>query len=107
MAQGGEASGWAGPAHESGAGYGIRIPIAFRDRHFQRGWRTVELSLGDTTTITVTVASSFWRSCNHLNSAAIGRWMMSLGVAPWPKGNPPRMRLTPVGERHFRVDLNR
>lgn len=100
-----EVSGWAGPAHHSGAGYGIRVPTAYRDRVFQQSWKTVTLLLGADEQVTVSVSPSFWRSCNHLNSAVIGRWLLRHGAAPWPKGHPPTMLLTYLGDSRFEVSL--
>lgn len=65
----------------------------------------VTLMLGADERVTVSVSPSFWRGCNHLNSAVIGRWLIRQGVAPWPKGRPPTMRFAYLGDSRFEVSL--
>jgi hypothetical protein len=54
-----------GKHHASGAGYGFKIAVADRDRHFQRGWDTVSVELpqsgGGPLAVEVNIAKdSFW-----------------------------------------------
>ena len=96
--------GWkASPDNRTGAGYGIRIAHKDRDQYFQRRWASVTIELEDEETVDVNLSDSFWRSCSELRSARIGKWMLEHKLAPWPKGNPPKLRLEPVGERKFRL----
>jgi len=91
------------PDNRTGAGYGVRIAHRDRDRYFQRRWPYVTIELEDDDTVDVNLSDSFWRSCSELRSAKIGEWMLEHGLAPWPKGNPPKLRLEPVGDRKFRL----
>ena len=75
-----------GNASDSGAGYGLKIGIADRDRFFQRSWRTVTLRLaagGDTRIAEVNCAKdSFWNgTCRELIGKEIGRWFIDNGAA--------------------------
>jgi hypothetical protein len=88
----------------SGSGYGFRIAPDQRDRHFRRSWREVELRLpeqGAETKAMLRLSDSFWKTCRELRSAAVGRWLMRNGHAPWQKGNPPRFEVLPDGHRRF------
>lgn len=89
--------GWSnGSPSPSGAGYGIAISTSDRDRHFSRDLRTVTLMLENGPTVTVSLSDSFWRKCSEFRSAEIGRWLIGRGLAPWPKGKPPRLELEVV-----------
>ena len=97
-----------GNASDSGAGYGLKIGIADRDRFFQRSWRTVTLRLaagGDTRIAEVNCAKdSFWNgTCRELIGKEIGRWFIDNGVVPWLRGKPPRFRMCPVESGVFEV----
>ena len=60
-----KAKGWSngGPNNETGAGYGIRLTHADRDRYFDPTWVAVELQLGADAEVTVPISPSFWRGC--------------------------------------------
>ena len=93
---------------DSGAGYGLKISIADRDRFFMKGWQTVTLRLiaGGTPRIAEVncVKESFWNdTCRELIGKEIGRWFIDNGFAPWPRGAPPRFRVSPVAERLLEV----
>jgi len=96
-------TGWSNgrPNLATGAGYGVRIDRQDRDTRFRRNWTSVCLQLEAGQTVWVTLSPAFWRGCSEVRSARIGRWMLENGMAPWPKGRPPRLRLEPTGEAEF------
>jgi hypothetical protein len=100
---------WNNGSHlSSGGGYGLKVPIADRDAHFNRGWSTVVLEIprqGGFEEIELNIAKpSFWNeTCHELISQEIGRWLRSEGLAPWPPGQPPKIKVAILGERRFRV----
>jgi hypothetical protein len=99
------AVGWSNgsPNDKAGAGYGIRVGRKDRDRYFRRDWPSVAIELGSGNVIEVSLSAGFWRSCIELRDARIGKWLLDRGLAPWPKGSPPRIKLEPIGNRHFRL----
>ena len=99
------AEGWnsGSPNNTTGGGYGLRIPRDDRDRYFREEWSAVLVELDDGDLITVNLTPSFWRGCSELRGARIGRWLLEHNLAPWPKGNPPRLVLEPIGNARFRV----
>ena len=98
------AKAWSNGAHHStGAGYGLKVSVQDRDRYFRPEWDVVLLEIPGEGTTSVTLSASFWRTCSELRSAAIGRWLLSAGRAPWPRGAPPDLELTPVTDNHFIV----
>lgn len=98
-------SGWnnGSPNNKTGAGYGIRLSKEDRDRYFKKEWDFVEIELEDGEVVKVKLSNSFWNKCTELRSSKIGKWLLEMGYAPWPKGNPPKFRLIPVYERRFKL----
>ena len=99
-----------GQHHQSGAGYGIKINEQDRDRFFQRGWTDIILKLeGQSKEVEVNIDKpSFWgKTCRELISKEIGLWLFANNIGAWNKGNPPKLRLEPSGERRFNVSLTK
>jgi len=95
-----------GSHHKSGAGYGIKVSIKDRDNYFDSGWSFIQLFLGDSKdSFSVNTAKkSFWNdTCHELISKDIGQWLIDQGLAPWPKGNPPKLKLTMLDGNQFRL----
>lgn len=93
-----------GAQHQSGAGYGIKIPRSERDRYFRKNWKVAYLQLPDNpTSVAISLDNpSFWNdSCRELRSQEIGRWLLHQKLAPWPKVHPPKPMLEPLGETRF------
>lgn len=98
-----------GRRHASGAGYGLQLSVADRDRFFRKDWRSVTLRLvTDSGFIDVEVncsKESFWNgTCRELIARDIGRWFFDLELAPWPNERPPRFELSPIKPAVFRVE---
>jgi len=98
-----------GKDHISGAGgpsYGIKMSIEDRDRYFKRAWGTVFVQLAGSQLVAdanVDKDSLWVGSCRELISKDFGIWLRREGLAPWKSGQPPKLQLTPVGERRFRL----
>lgn len=88
------------------SGYGLRISAADRDAFLKRGWGSIDLYLaGKVNPAKVNVnKDSLWiGTCRELISGDIGAWMIARGLAPWPKGRPPKFKLVVRAEREFDV----
>ena len=95
-----------GAHHSSGAGYGVKLTTKDRDVYLKREWGGVEIYLpGRANPTKVNVEKdSFWgRQCRELISHEIGKWLLSTGMAPWPKGLPPKFRFVARSERAFEL----
>ena len=95
-----------GAHHSSGAGYGVKLTTKDRDVYLKREWGGVEIYLpGNANPTKVNVEKdSFWgRQCRELISHEIGKWLLSTGMAPWPKGLPPKFRFVARSERAFEL----
>jgi len=91
------------PNNRTGAGYGVRIVREDRDMYFQNTWSSVIIELDNGDLLDVKLSASFWRGCTELRNAKIGKWMLEQGLAPWPKGDPPKLKLEPIGNRRLRL----
>ena len=87
----------------SGGGYGIKMSPKDRDNHFHKTWTSVAVELDTGEVVDARLSPSFWRNCPELRRKEIGKWMLDQGLAPWPKGKPPRLSLEPIGIRRFRL----
>lgn len=97
-----------GQHHQSGAGYGIKISEQDRDRLFKKEWKSVVLKIeGYDNEVEVNIDKpSFWgETCRELISKEVGLWLIANNNAKWDKGNPPKLRLEPLNERKFKVEL--
>lgn len=92
-----------GSPHSSGAGCGVKVSVADRDRWFRTDWAAITLQIPGEGTAEILLSESFWRRCSELRSAALGRWLRSAGLAPWPKGQPPALTIEPVQGSLFRL----
>jgi hypothetical protein len=79
-----------GAEHPSGAGYGLKISKADRDRYFRRTWREVRVRLPSGKLINVnTDKKSFWGpSCRESISVGIGECYSASISRPGLKGSP-------------------
>jgi len=94
------------PNNRTGAGYGIRMVREDRDMYFQKTWPSVIIELDTGDLLDVRLSDSFWRGCTELRNAKIGKWMLDNELAPWPKGDPPNLKLEPIGNRKFRLSCS-
>ena len=95
-----------GKQHRSGAGYGLKIDRTDRDRYFHPEWRLVIIEFqGQPQTVEINISKpSFWNeTCRELISIEIGKWLIENKFAPWPKGEPPKLKLTPIKGNRFRL----
>lgn len=98
-----QATGWWGGSPDHPV-YGLAITKTDRDNVINPDWEAVELLLGDTTEpVVVPLSDAFWRSCSEFRHPAIRSWFESLGIASWPKGNPPSFAMRSVGDNQFTV----
>ena len=102
------ATGWhnGGPPHDP-AGYGLKFVGRDRDRYFDESWSNVILELEGAEAVSIQLSRSFWRSCTELRSADVGRWLLSQGAAPWLKGSPPGIVVTPDSDNRFKARVLR
>ncbi|HEY9076423.1 MAG TPA: hypothetical protein VIO61_07755 [Anaerolineaceae bacterium] len=96
---------WNDGAHSrSGKGYGFRVAIPDRDAFFQKDWEQITLTLeGEDEPVEIALnPAHFWGDpCRELVHPKIGKWLHKEGLAPWARGNPPRLVLEPVEGSRF------
>lgn len=90
----------------SGAGYGLKISVSDRGHFFKREWKFILLELEGWTSAIKTNAdkASFWNeTCGELISADIGKWLIQNCLAPWSKGNPPKLVMEHIADNRFSI----
>ena len=95
-----------GAHHSSGAGYGVKLTTKDRDAYLKREWGRVEIYLpgrANPTKVNVEKDSLWGRQCRELISHEIGKWLLATGMAPWPRGLPPKFRFVARSERAFEL----
>lgn len=95
-----------GTHHRSGAGYGIKIEADDRDLHFDPKVNKVLISLDDGSEpfYVNTAKKSFWSpNCRELIRYRIGLWLIENRLAPWSKGDPPKLLLEKLSDGHFKL----
>lgn len=83
----------------SGAGYGLNFDVADRDRFFKREWKSIIFQLEDSSTVVEVnlTKRSFWgATCREVINAELGLWLVRNGLAPWAKGQPPKLLLKQI-----------
>ena len=95
-----EATGWLGTG---GTTLGLRFGADHARVHVDPSWTEVTILL-DGEPHAFPIRAAFWRRCPEVRGAAIRTWFMRHGLAPWPKGSPPKVRLTVLGQGRFRAD---
>ncbi len=91
-----------------GTACGVKISAHDRDLFLRREWGVVELIVpGEAKPVAVNVdKSSMWDgSCRELIHRSIKDWLTRSEKYPWPNGSPPRIKLTPSGQRSFSLSL--
>ena len=95
-----------GQHHPSGAGYGLKLQAEDRDRYFRKEWKYVIVELeGYSKPVKLNIDKpSFWNTtCRELISKEFGVWLIENNLAPWPKGKPPKLMLTPIKDNRYRL----
>lgn len=98
-----------GDHHKTGGGYGLQIPVEYRDSHFDLKFGTVILEI-ETQNKLLEIRfnidkDSFWGpNCNELIKKEFGIWLLNQELAPWPKGHPPKLLISKVGIGRFHLD---
>jgi len=95
-----EVTGWLGAG---GKTLGLRFGAEKARAYVDPCWTEVTVLL-DGKPHTFPIRAAFWRHCPEVRGAAITAWFKRHDLAPWPKGTPPRVKLTSLGEGRFRAE---
>lgn len=99
-----EASAWKGGKSTTST-YGIRVGVQNRDTYFDPTWTTIEIEV-DGVFHTFQITPGFWRRCPEFRdsgSPVIRGWLNRHYTLTWPRGEPPRVELIPLGDGRFRL----
>jgi hypothetical protein len=87
-----------------GATYGIRVGKNNVGQYFMSGTKTIDVEI-DRNVCTFPLSSTFWTTCPEFRGKSIGVWLRKNNLIPWPKGQPPKLKLLPLGKNIFRLTL--
>jgi len=90
------ATGWKGGL------LGVRVGKQNRAEHFSKDWDSIEVEI-EGVFVSCPLTPRFWERCPEFRERSIHEWFIKCGLAPWPKGSPPKLELTPLGGRRFRL----
>ena len=100
------ATGWNnGDWRPTGAGYDVKIRKQDRDKHFEKEWASVLVTINGRDAVKIKLSKSFWKDCVELRSREIGAWMRAQGFSTWPAYKPPQFKLIPRGGQTFELLL--
>lgn len=94
-------SGW----NDGGNTYGLRVGKRNRDEFFNPGWTEIEVEM-DGRGWRFRLTPGFWKHCPEFRDCGqplIREWLARHRLSPWPKGEPPRAELIPLGKNRFRL----
>ena len=91
-----KATGWKGET------LGVRVGAKNAAKYFSKDWDSIHIEI-DGNVRSFPLRPAFWKDCPEFRGAAIREWLMKRGLAPWPKGSPPKLELTPLGGPLFRL----
>lgn len=82
--------------------YGFRVGNRNAHRYFNTNWKEI-LVMMDDEVHNFKLTKSFWSTCPEFRGKAIERWLRKHKLIPWPKGNPPRLKLIHLGRNKFEL----
>lgn len=86
-----------------GGTYGIRVGIDNARRFFDKSWAHIEVEI-EGVFYRFNLSQTFWSTCPEFRGGPIPNWLKSQGLVPWPRGNPPKFELNPLGNNRFRLE---
>jgi len=84
--------------------YGISIKTSDRDEYFKRNWSSVFIQI-DSEVVEIILSSAFWTTCNELRDNLIKEFILENNLGSWKKGIPNNLKLTPIKDRWFKLEL--
>ena len=85
--------------------YGIRVGIPSVHRYFNTNWKKIQVKMDDEVH-NFKLTKSFWSTCPEFRGKAIERWLRKHNLIPWPKGQPPRLKLIALRGNKFKLKLS-
>ena len=89
-----------------GGACGIRVGRRNAQKYFSKKWPNVQVEMNGQLH-SFKLSETFWTTCPEFRGIVIEDWFKGQGLAPWPKGQPPKVELTPLGGNRFRVSVSK
>ncbi len=91
--------------HSGGNTYGIRVGKPNRDEYFDPKWKAIEVEI-EGSFHRFELTNGFWRQCPEFRDRGnpiIREWLQRHQLLKWPRGQPPKLQLFPLGPGKFRL----
>ena len=85
--------------------YGVRLGASNRDKYFDPAWSEIQVEM-DGQFHDFILTKGFWNRCPEFRDRGepvIKSWLQKHKSLRWPKQQPPKMTLVPLGGRKFRL----
>lgn len=86
------------------ATYGVRVGRENAQRFFARGWTLIEVKIEGQFHV-FSLSPTFWTKCPEFRGGPLPGWFARHGLDTWPRGQPHRLVLTPLGENRFELSM--
>ena len=87
-----------------GGTHGVRVGKKNALMFFDKSWANIEVKI-DGTFHVFRLSPAFWTTCPEFRGEPIPEWLKTNGLDKWPKGNPHRLILKPLGRNRFQLFL--
>ena len=95
------ATGWKGTKT-----FGVRVGVDNAAKYFNREWSSVEIEI-DGELHNYPLHENFWTTCPEFRGGGLKDWLLRQGLAPWPRGKTPKLKLTPLAGNRFRISSSK
>lgn len=92
------AKGW------KGGTYGVRVGKSNAAEYFSKDWDNIDVEI-DGQLHNFALSKTFWTTCPEFRGDAIKRWLLKHKLADWKPRHPPKLVVTPLGEKRFRLSF--
>ena len=94
-----DATGW-----RAGTVYGIRVGRENANNYFSPKTPNIQVDI-DGFFYNFRLTPTFWTTCPEIRGKAIREWFIIKRLAPWPKGETPKLTLKPLGDHCFKLAI--
>jgi len=84
--------------------FGVRVGRSNAALYFRKDWASARIQV-DGKSYEYPLPDTFWERCPEFRGGAIKDWLLENRLAPWVRGHPPRLELTPIADNCFRLSV--
>jgi len=85
-----------------GGTYGIQVGKENAQKYFNKSWNNIKVKI-ENQFYTFDLSKTFWTTCPEFRGGPIPSWLKNIGLDKWPKNQPHRLILNPLGGNSFEL----